>query len=263
MQVHRLALGTTTGPRAGGRPASAFLIALLIAAVALLGCDKKTTSPGDGATWDIDAKGIPKFVNTNYIDLDAIARISRFRSAYGHDYSHDDAVETCRSMKHYFWPTGGNPGEWHSTPWVTIPIASPVRGTVAKLAPEFEGTQIWITSRDYPAFEFRIFHVGLTLALAVGDTVGEGQVLGHHGGDGTMSDIAVRVSTPNGWRLISCFDVMTDFLFQSFQTRGIASRAELIITKEDRDADPLTCSGETFTSAGQLPNWVDLTAGGE
>jgi hypothetical protein len=133
-----------------------------------------------------------------------------------------------------------------------------VGGTVARTAPEFAGTQIWITSNEYPAFEFRIFHVALSTALDVGDTVTEGQILGRHGGDDTMSDIAVRVATPKGRKLISYFDVVTDALFQRYQARGVSSRSQLIITKEERDADALTCSGETFTSGGHLENWVQL-----
>lgn len=41
-----------------------------------------------------------KFITTDYIELDKIDRVSKFRSGIGHDYR-DDA-ESCRSMKHYF-----------------------------------------------------------------------------------------------------------------------------------------------------------------
>jgi len=235
------------------------LILALLGLLIQLGCSKKSTSPGSGnAEWDIDAKGIPKFVRTDHIDLAAISSISRFRSAYGHDYSHDDTLEQCRSMKHYFWPKGGDPGQQHSPAWTTIPISSPVSGTVSRVFDEWAGTQIWIASEEYPAFEFRIFHVALSPQLKEGDKVAEGQLLGHHASDETMSDLAVRVATPKGWRLISYFDVMTDTLFQSFQSRGVSSRTQLIITKAERDADSLTCEGEVFTSSGHLEDWVHL-----
>jgi hypothetical protein len=123
---------------------------------------------------------------------------------------------------------------------------------------EYAGTQIWIQPTEYPAFQFRIFHVALVSGLDVGDAVAEGQLLGHHGGDETMSDIAVCVATPGGSRLVSYFDVMSDALFQQYQARGVLSRSQLIITKQERDADPLTCDGETFTSSGHLENWVQL-----
>ena len=50
--------------------------------------------------WNVDRDGVPKFITHTYIDLSYIREISRFRSGEGHSYT--DAVETCRSMKHYF-----------------------------------------------------------------------------------------------------------------------------------------------------------------
>lgn len=104
---------------------------------------------------DVDSNGIPRFVQTDYIELAKIDRISRFRSGEGHDYS--DNFESCRSMKHY-----------------------------------------------------------------------------------------------------SYFDVMTDALFATYNARGINLRADAIISKAARDADPLTCEDETFDGPGHLPNWVQL-----
>ena len=37
------------------------------------------------------------------------------------------------------------------------------------------------------------------------------------------------------------------------------SREEVIIIKEERDADPLSCDGETFTTQGTLENWFYFT----
>ena len=59
----------------------------------------------------------PKFVKVNYIELDKIARISKFRSGAGHDYSDD--FESCCSMKHYYAP-------YDSLVWNDIKIYSPV-----------------------------------------------------------------------------------------------------------------------------------------
>ena len=74
----------------------------------------------------------------------------------------------------------------------------------------------------------------------------------------TTSDIAVGVNTPTGWKLISYFEVMTDSLFATYQTRGMSSRTNVVISKEARDGDPLTCIGGTFQGPGTLPNWVTL-----
>lgn len=104
-----------------------------------------------------------------------------------------------------------------------------------------------------------IFHVSQASHLAEGDTVAAGQLLGTHASNETMSDIAVLVyTTQTEWRYTSYFDVLSDGLFQTYQARGVASRDAMIISKEARDADPLACSGQTFTSFGTLESWVTL-----
>jgi len=231
---------------------------VLLVSSTLAGCGDKSTSSGNNdPQWDIEANGIPKFVTVDYIDLASINGISRFRSAYGHDYSHDDYLEHCRSMKHYFAPPSDIMGH-HYPSWTTIPISSPVAGIVSRVFDEWAGTQIWVRSREYPAFVFRIFHVNLSPRPVEGDSVAAGQLLGYHASDETMSDIAVCVATPQGSRLISYFEVMTDSLFQSYQARGVDARDQLIISSAERDAGLLTCDGETFTGSGSLENWVWL-----
>ena len=50
----------------------------------ITGCHKDSeNTPSDNSVWDIDKDGIPKFVGTNYIELDKIYRISKFRSSVG------------------------------------------------------------------------------------------------------------------------------------------------------------------------------------
>lgn len=215
------------------------------------GRTQETRIPSHG-TYDLNSNGIPRFVESDYIELAKIERISRFRSGVGHDYS--DGFESCRSMKHYFQPS-------NTVNWASIQIRSPVAGTVSRLDQERlagGGTQVRIKSRDFPAFCFILFHVRTNGPVSVGDFVSAGQLLGTHVGTQSTSDIAVGVSTPAGWRLLSYFDVMTDSLFATYQARGINSRIDVIISKEARDADPLTCNGGKFASPGNLPNWVTL-----
>ncbi|HPN36021.1 MAG TPA: hypothetical protein PK843_16025 [bacterium] len=201
--------------------------------------------------WDVDGWGIPRFVDVHYIDFDRVYKISKFRSAVGHDYSDDD--EACRSMKHYFWLDG-------SAGWETARIFAPVNGTVVWRFEEFLGTQIWIRSEEYPDFQFGLFHVLLAdSTLAEGRQVRAGELLGTHISSRTYSDIAVAVITPYHRKLISYFEVMTDALFSRYQARGLASRSDAIISKAERDAHPLTCSGEAFISGmGVLEDWVTL-----
>jgi hypothetical protein len=177
-------------------------------------------------------------VTADYIELVRISSISKFRSGIGHDYSDD--YESCRSMKHYFVPKS-----------YPVKIFSPVSGTVDYLTPEWAGTQVGIRAGNRV---FIIFHVNVFASLQVGDAVAAGQQIGTHIGSQTYSDIAVR----EGNRLLSYFQVMTDSVFQAYRNRGVSSRDDLIISKEARDADPLTCSGEDIVSPGNLPNWINL-----
>jgi hypothetical protein len=154
-------------------------------------------------------------------------------------------------MKHYFEPKD-------TVNWATVKIWSPVKGTVFKMYQEWAGTQVQIKSDANPAFYFIIFHVTLSESLNVGDKVSAGQLLGTHFGSATMSDIAVGVSTPKGWQLVSYFDVMTDSVFHGYQLRGLGSRSDAIISKSARDSDTLRCSGDTFLNTGTLENWVTL-----
>ncbi len=199
--------------------------------------------------YDVEGKGIPQFVEADYIELAKIARLSRFRSGEGHDYSDD--FESCRSMKHYFEPAG-------AVDWAGVRIHSPVAGTVDRLEQEWAGTQVRIQSREFPAFYFIVFHVKLGKPLTVGESLAAGQVLGTHVGNETTSDIAVGVNTPKGWKLVSYFEVMADALFDRYRLRGLSARSDAIISKEARDNQPLACTGETFQSPGTIANWVPL-----
>ncbi|MFH1688627.1 MAG: hypothetical protein ABIE42_00135 [Candidatus Eisenbacteria bacterium] len=231
--------------------------AVLLCAVTVLaaigGCADGSSPSGPGGetgeTYDIDANGIPRFVAVDCITLDDIYRISKFRSGVGHDYSDD--FESCRSMKHYFQPS-------FDVDWSTVEVFSPVDGTVSRMWEEWAGTQVQVRSGERPAFFFNVFHINLSDPLVVGDSLSAGQPLGNHIGAQTMSDIAVWVNTPSGPKLISYFDVMTDSLFQGYQARGLSSREDAVISRDARDADPLSCYQEEFADTGNIANWVVL-----
>jgi hypothetical protein len=184
------------------------------------------------------------------MDPDSIGRISRFRSGYGHDYS--DAFEDCRSMKHYFEPRP-------QADWSKIRIVAPVRGKITRAEQEWAGLKLEIESADRPAFRFVIFHLSPAAAFQPGDTVSQGRLLGTHIGPQTLSDIAVIVNDPTRQgRMVSWFDVLTDPAFARYQARGVATRSAFIISRSERDASPLQCSGETFSGPGSIENWVQL-----
>ncbi len=237
---------------------------LLIAFSALLltGCNtpknKETKTPSEENSNSknsvLQETAFPHFVSSSHIPLDSIERISRFRSGIGHDYS--DGYESCSSMKHYFEPKVEDASN--------IKISSPVDGTIVKLFEEWAGYQVHIRSSKYPTFTFRLFHIHLLHPLRVGDTVSAGEQLGKHIGNMTMSDIACVYqpdTTAMGGKqkghYISYFELMTDSLLHVFQQKGV-TLSNIIITKDERQQNPLKCNGETFSDEGKIPNWVVL-----
>jgi len=205
--------------------------------------------------YDFAKLGIAEFVEADYIDSSQIGRVSKFRSAEGHDYSDD--FESCANMKHYFEPKAG-------VDWSTVKIYSPATGTIVGLYNEWVGTKVWIQSTKYPAVHFEIFHVNLSPARAVGDKVEAGELLGTHGGSQTTSDISISLMTPDngpvdagrdGFKLVSYFEAMPDAIFANYEKLGAKSRDDFVISKAEREADPLVCSGENIDGKGTLEGW--------
>ncbi|MFN8209008.1 MAG: hypothetical protein U0T82_16610 [Bacteroidales bacterium] len=214
-------------------------------------CSHDTDKPAGGNDiWDLNLKAPPHFISQNYIEIDKIARISRFRSGVGHDYS--DFTEHCRSMKHYFEPLPG-------VDWTKVKIYSPVTGIITRMEQEWSGTKIEIASAEYPAFRFSIFHIVPASSWTINQAITEGTLLGTHVGTQTYSDISVIVNdiTKQG-RMVSWFDVITDGLFAEYQAAGIGTRESMIIQKQERDLHPLTCNGDTFIGVDSLDAWVNL-----
>ena len=212
--------------------------------------DVSTDLIGDWADY---SNGIIQFVEHDYIDLEHIDWISRFRSGMGHDYTDD--FETCSSMKHYYHPGISN--------WTDISIYSPVDGTILDVEynENYNDMQVKIKSDAHPEYKFILFHVHLDPSLTNGVSVTAGQEIGNHSSTNTMSDIAVRISTlysnqPMN-RLVSYFDVMTDNLFSNYLDRGVIDKSNLIISYEERTNDMLVCEGETFVGPTGTMYFVD------
>jgi hypothetical protein len=218
------------------------------------------TIAGTRTPWplfDPDLSPLPQLVITNCIDLDKISKISRFRSGAGHDYSDD--FESCRSMKHYFRP-------YDATDYASIRIFAPMDGTIVGTTEEwlgqdlYKGTVVGIRPDGQEAFCVALFHIDLKKALTVGERVVSGQELGTSAKlSGTATEISIEAHTPGGVKLVSFFEAMSDAVFDQYRSRGVASRQTAIIPRAERDADPLTCDGETFLDSGSLENYIELT----
>ena len=205
------------------------------------------------ASYDFENLGVPKIANANYIDLSKIGRISRFRSTIGHSYTDSDSTETCRSMKHYFEPK-------NTVDWTNVDIYAPVTGTIYGLQTDGNwGYQVRIRSVNQPIFFIAVFHVNIDSGIIKGKWVHAGDHLGKHASSFTMSDIAVTYKGKENGHLFSFFEAMTDSVFNLYKVRGVQSREAAIITKAERDADPVPCVGEQqFTVEGTTPDWLVL-----
>jgi hypothetical protein len=223
--------------------------AICISVLIFFSCRQDESPPSSSPPTKETATDTTFVIRHGYIELDKIERISKFRSGVGHDYSDDG--EDCRSMKHYFQPKSG-------VTWSSVKIFSPEGGIVTRIFDEWAGTQVQIQPFHHSKYTIIIFHIALLRPLAAGNTVTAGEQLGTHIGPQTMSDIAVGFSSSNQWQLVSYFDLLSDSLFQQYLDRGVSSRSDFIITRQSRDADPLTCNGKTFGTEGRLPNWVVL-----
>ncbi|HIK02072.1 TPA: hypothetical protein H1008_03070 [archaeon] len=200
------------------------------------------------AEFDIENEEIPKFVDENFIELDKIKSISKFRGGYGHDFSAGTG-ESCRSMKHYFWPAWGEHGKTHNPSWMSIEYYSPVDGVIEELQyrENAYGTeaQFHIVPDEEPAFLLRFFHLKLLDSLGEGSRVSAGQKIGTIGDENSHAEIAVELMIPDGSTIISFFQIMSDSVFEEYAERGMTSREDVIISKEERDADPLECDYST------------------
>jgi hypothetical protein len=219
--------------------------------------DKAGNISKPGSTPKIDSLNLPKFVHHNFIELDKISKISKFRSGVGHDFSRGiNETESCRSMKHYFEPVGIDETFWSKyhegkiskSDWPAVKYFSPVSGKIVDMRPAKnifgeEENQFIIQSKEYPDIWFDFFHVITKEDIQVGSNVEEGEFLGTISA-GNSGEIAVSINPNSFEQLVSFFDVIDDKVFLEYKARGVESRQDFIISKDERDKNPLKCDDE-------------------
>lgn len=217
----------------------------------------------------VDYNNLPPFIDHDFIDLAKIESISKYRSGSGHDYSFGSG-ESCRSLKHYYntkqTPASNDYKNSHQglppefTKEAAIPIYSPVDGEIAAINSEQVpiGEQLDLKVKQYPRLLVRLFHIYTLPDIKKGQTITAGQPLGYIG-QYQNTDIAVFVRRGlTKTNYYSYFDLMTDRLFATYQERGIKDRASLIISRAERDRNPLGCDGERFLGRPDNPDDVVL-----
>ena len=237
----------------------------------------------------IDPVNPPKIATSNFIDLDSVIKITKLRSAYGHDYTfgdeeHDPDFNSCRSMKHYFdsytyaqkttqafgdYDTKGNM-RYYS------PVAGELRDIMTN---EFmlgqNEYQFTIISDEISNMNFSFMHVDLLEDLRKGASVEAGQHIGYVGRPYGQAEIVTWLMLGDGKvKYISFFDVISDKIFSEYEDRGVVSRSQMTIPREERESNPISChpdnGGGNFIAEGDelsfniwqagTDNWVFLNS---
>jgi hypothetical protein len=200
---------------------------------------------------DFDLGSIAQVARFNFSELEKFSRMSKLRSGVGHDYSfntdeHDPTGSSCRSMKHYFLPVGTPlknelyDKTSHSFEWMSIKFFAPADGVIQDLGDDH---QFVVESTHFPGYYFKFHHVHLSSGLRHGSTVVAGQQIGTLAEEDAWGEIGVevRVNSRKVY-LLSFLQVATDQVLDLYRMRGLTDVADVVITKEERDAVPLRCN---------------------
>ncbi len=239
------------------------ILALIAAAVAYLSVKTNENEPP------------PKLV-ANFVDLNKIEKISKYRSCTGHVTVPQDGRESRRNMKHYFWVKPEfNKGN-------TVEIYSPYDGYVSVVRDEpglnLEG-EIWIRPKSNFVFlppvgvwQFSVQHIDVNDDLKRGSEVKAGQLLGFaalsekrgNSFDIVFGKMSIFPKKIDNWTapftdLDSIFNQMSENVLGQYKQKGLTEE-EIILSKEIRDQNPCTYKGNGpyFDDKDDTDNWVVL-----
>lgn len=221
----------------------------------------------------------PKIV-ANFLDINKVRQISKYRSCTGHTTVPQDGREMKRNMKHYIEVYPELRKE------EAVEIYSPYDGFIsvirADMKDRLEG-EIWIAPDRgiltiLPPFYLWMFsfeHVQPRKGLKIGDKVKAGELIGYASFlveertdptfDVIYGTMGLRMGKLDNWNspfgnLDSVFDHMSEEVFDQYQKRGI-TRKKIIVSKEERDSDPCVYrdQGPYFQDDKSKTNWVVLS----
>lgn len=193
--------------------------------------------------------GDPPVLTSNFVDLNKISEISKFRSCQGHVVVPQDRREERRNMKHYVRVKKEYFGQ------DTVEIYAPYDGYVSIIRSEPDmGLQgeIWISQSVLPPFSvwsFSVEHINIKPGLKRGDKVKAGDLIGYAALSGepdkaSFDIIYAKVGIPpkkiDGWTspfsdLDSVFNHMSEDVFAEYAKKGVLSKEDMQYTKEERD----------------------------
>ena len=218
----------------------------------------------------------PPLLVSNFVDLDNITRISKYRSCVGHTTVPQDERESKRSMKHYFEVKP----EYVGTN--SVKIYSPYDGYVSVIRsepPDLEG-EIWIVpKRKFPmlppvgTWQFSVEHIIVREDLKQGSEVKTGETIGYAAvpeENRASFDIvyAKQALVPKEIDnytspfvdLDSVFNHMSEQVFAEYQQKGVTSKERMLISKEERDNRQCQYEGQGpyFINQDDSDSWVVL-----
>ncbi len=198
-------------------------------------------TPAQEATQQPESKSSDKFIVANPIDLSQIARISKFRSCIGHDYSGlnaDGEKETLRSMKHYIEPNSQLLGSENK-----IKIFAPFDGKVFELEESPPGNRISFSADISSKWKFIFFHVNPLPEIKSGSKVKAGQLIGYVDKLSEHNfDFALKQFNWGKQVFDSPFLHMSSSLLDEYAAKGITLE-NIITPKTERDNNPCPVSG--------------------
>lgn len=215
----------------------------------------------------------PPFLVSNFVNLDKIEKISKYRSCQGHVVVPQNGKESRRNMKHYFEAKkefiGNN----------TVEIYAPYDGYVSMVRSEpskgLEG-EIWISPIQIigmlpplGVWNFSVEHINIKEGLKLGNKVKAGELIGYaalseypDSFDIVYGKLGLPPKTIDGWTspfadLDSVFNHLSDGVFAEYRKKGVVSKEDFIINKEARDQDPCKYVEGVFLNSRDHPeDWV-------
>jgi len=201
----------------------------------------------------IDTVHPPQFIEADFIDLNKVYTISKFRSGIGH--SIEDSVEKCVSLRHIY---GGGGEEFANAEekWNVIKDAPAAQDSIDIYAPvsgmiidrseidlentEGVGQNVVIRPDRYPGFKVRIDSIFLDDSVKRLGHVDAGQKIGVVC-TRCPAEIFVSYTYLFGVRAVSYISALPDSVFAEYQKRGLQDREDATIPREYRDAHPFEC----------------------
>ena len=179
----------------------------------------------------------PPTLTKNFVDLEKIEKISKYRSCQGHIVVPTDASEIMRNMKHYVLLKE----EFRGVD--KVKLFAPYDAYVSSFANTENGLEgeLWFDAGS--DWQFSIEHINIIPKLKSGGNVKAGDLVGYSGPKGFDIVFAVGTSSPkiiDGYnspfaKLDSPFFHMNTETFSQYQRFGIQSPEVMVYTKEYRD----------------------------